>query len=459
MTPKPSGTDHSANRLLRILGLSFGIAVVIGCTIGVGILKAPGQMAAELGSIWLALVIWIAISLYALLGTSIMAEVATAIPKAGAWYTYAERAFGAGAGFTIGWINWLMLASTAATLAVAIGEFLGQLVPTTAPFQKSTALVVLGAFAVLQWAGTRSSGRAQEITSAAKALAFIALIIACFALGGGENVALREPVLADAPHGTALIAGIVAALQIVIFAFDGWYGAIYFAEEDKDPNRNLPRAMVFGTLAVIAIYLLVNFAIWWVLPLADIAAAGRSGELAAAAAARALFGAVGSDIILLVSLVAVPSVLNATMLQGTRVLYSLGRDGMSWHGFGLVNPRGTPTRALLATTAVAMGLIVGSQGLFDRLLAITSFFFAIVYLSGFVSMWTLRHRAPDMPRPYRAWGHPWSTCYVVAVSVVFLGGALYADTENSLWAMALIAVSFPAYHFLRRVRLVAPQGT
>jgi APA family basic amino acid/polyamine antiporter len=440
----------SQGSLLRILGLSFGLAVVIGSTVGVGILKAPGDMAAQLGSVPVAIAVWVAISLYALLGTSIMAEVATVVPKAGAWYAYADRAFGGASGFTIGWINWLMLVSTAATLAVAIGDFLGQLVPSMSALGTEVAVATLLGFALLHWAGTRSSGKVQEVTSVIKALAFLLLVAACFIYGGRPDSAFHQPVTPEAPSGVALVLALVAAVQIVIFAFDGWYGAIYFAEEDRDPGRNLPRAMVYGTLGIISIYFLVNLALWWTLPLTDMASASASGEIAAAAAARALFGATGSDVIFLVALIAVPSVLNATMLQSTRVLYSLGRDGYNWSGFGRVNKRGTPTLALLASTAVAIALIVGSKGLFDKLLAITTFYYALVYLSGFLAMWRLRQIAADVPRPYHAMFHPWSTIYVVAISLLFLAGVLYAYPEDSAWSIALIALAVPIHYAIKR---------
>lgn len=416
---------------------------MIGSTIGVGILKAPGQLAAALGSVPLAIALWVAISAYALFGASIIGELAALVPRAGAWYAYADRAFGGTAAFAIGWINWLMLLSTASTLAVAIGEFLGQLVPAVAPLGTALAVGSLLGFAALHWGGTRSSGRAQELTSAVKALAFLALVAACALRGGGGEVALRSPLGPGAPGGLALALGLVAAAQIVIFAFDGWYGAIYFAEEDEDPGRNLPRALLYGTLGVIAMYALVNVALWWALPLGEMAAAAGRGDIAAAAAARSLFGPIGGSAILLIALVAVPSVLNATLLQSTRVLYALGRDGYNWRGFAAVSRRGTPTRALLASTAAAIALIVGSRGLFDKLLAITTFYYAIVYASGFLAMWALRRAAPAAPRPYRAWLHPWSTAYAIAVSALFLAATLYADPVNSLWAVLLIALAVP----------------
>jgi APA family basic amino acid/polyamine antiporter len=125
---------------------------------------------------------------------------------------------------------------------------------------------------------------------------------------------------------------------------------------------------------------------------------------------------------------------------------------MNWHGFATVNARGTPTRALLASTVVAILLIVAAEGLFDWLLAVTTFLYAVVYLSGFASMWRLRATEPGMVRPYRAFGHPWSTGFVMVVSLAFLAGLLYSDTANSIWSVGLLAACVPLWWTLRRLR-------
>jgi APA family basic amino acid/polyamine antiporter len=231
----------------------------------------------------------------------------------------------------------------------------------------------------------------------------------------------------------------------VIFAFDGWYGAIYFAEEDRDPAKNMPRSMINGTWAIIAAYLLIVLAIFWVLPLDRIA----GNAVAAATAADEVFGGGGGTVILLISLIAVPSVLNATLLQMMRVLYSLARDGMFMPMARKVNSVGTPWVAMLFGNGAALGMLLLQQAAFDKLAAVTAYFMVVIYLSGFLSFWWLRHREPEAVRAYRAPGHPWSTSFVIVVSLAFLVAALYSDTENVLWALGLLALSYPVYYALR----------
>lgn len=444
-------TNTAQGSLLRILGFGFGIAVVIGSTLGLGILAAPGTVAQALGNVWWALGVWVLVSVYTLLGTVIAAELAAMLPRAGGWYVYARRAFGESAGFTFGWTNWLMLASTNATLAVAVGEFTGELWPAAENHVRLIAVLTLAGFGVLQWFGTRISSRTQEITSLIKALAFIILVAACFIIGTDAPSSFDQPTLLTAPTTfAALLAGLIASLQIVIFAFDGWYGALYFAEEDTDPGRNLPRAMISGTLLIIAIYFLVNFAIFYVLPLEQVAGA----EVAAANAAKVIFGAYGETIILIISLIAVLSVMNAVLLQTTRVLYGISRDKLVTQRLASVNTVGTPTTSLVLCTLASIGLVLLAEAILNKLVAITAYFFVVIYLSGFIAMWVLRRKEADLPRPFRAWLHPWSTLFVIIVSLLFLAGALYSDTENSVYALVLIGLGFPAYILLKRAHVL-----
>ncbi len=210
-------TNTAQGSLLRILGFGFGIAVVIGSTLGLGILAAPGTVAQALGNVWWALGVWVLVSVYTLLGTVIAAELAAMLPRAGGWYVYARRAFGESAGFTFGWTNWLMLASTNATLAVAVGEFTGELWPAAENHVRLIAVLTLAGFGVLQWFGTRISSRTQEITSLIKALAFIILVAACFIIGTDAPSSFDQPTLLTAPTTfAALLAGLIASLQILL---------------------------------------------------------------------------------------------------------------------------------------------------------------------------------------------------------------------------------------------------
>lgn len=423
--------------LLRVLGVTFGLAVIIGNTIGAGILRTPGQVAQQLPSIGLYLAVWIAGGVYALLGAFSLAELGTMLPRSGGMYVFARHALGRYAGFLVGWNDWAATCGSAAAIAVVLAEYAGALLPALAGRAVPVAMAVTVAFAALQWRGVRTAGTAQTLTSAAKALVLLALVAACFVLPVKHPIAAGAP--AAVPAGGALLAAIIVALQGVIYTYDGWTGVIYFSGEVRDPARDIPRSMIGGVLAVTAIYLLLNVAYLTVVPLSALA-----GEpLAAAAAARALLGPAGDTAIRIVLIVALLSAVNALVLMAPRVLYAMSADGLFPRAGATVNRGGTPTGALLASTAVALAFI--ATGTFNAIVAVLSFFFVANYVLAFASVFVLRRREPETPRPYRAWGYPWTTGLAIAGSLAFLAGAAASDTKNSVYAALLLAASYPAY--------------
>lgn len=448
MEPVPAvakPTTEQKGRLLRILGVSFGIAVTLGSTIGVGILRTPGSVAAQLGNFWLIMAIWTIGGAYALFATIAVTELATALPQAGGWYVYARRAFGEYAGFTVGWINWFSFCTAAAAISIAIAEYGTRLVPAFSDNIQAIAITILLLFTLLHWLGLRLGSRAQELMSFTTALGFVVLVVACFIFGGRNasesivNTGVRVP----ATLGAIFIASVLS-FQSVIFTYDGWYGAIYFAEEDKDPSRNLPRAMIGAVVLIIAIYLLVNLAFLYVLPLSRLAAS----QLAAADAAEAVFGANSGRLITVLAFISLVSVTNAGFMQTPRILYGMSRDGLFLSKGSAVNSRGTPGVALIISSVTEILLVM--SGTFEKLLAVTAFFWVVLYGSGFVSLIVLRRREPALARPFRAWGYPWSTFAVVILSIVFLVGVLISDTVNSIYALTVLVLSYPAYLVVKR---------
>jgi len=424
-------TTGSPRGLQRILGLGFGLAVIIGSTLGIGILRTPGLVAGQLGAPSAILAVWVIGGLYTLLGAVCLAELGTMLPAAGGYYVYARRAFGETVGFAVGWTDWLTYCAVLGYISIGLGEFAAALGPGSAPMTtvKSIAIAALIGFVALQWAGVRISGRFQEVATAIKFAAFLALVLGCLAFAGG---AAR----ADAPGmPVALVptfAGLIIALQSVAITYGGWQSALYFTEEDRDPRRNLPRAMVGGVVAVIVVYLLVNIALLVVLPVPAIA----HSTLPAADAAQIVLGGYGRQIITVLSLISLPPLLNAIMMIGTRILYAMARDGLLPAPAAVVNARGTPTVATLVTTAVAMVLI--ATGTFQKLVAVASFFLAANYFVSCLALIVLRRREPDAVRPFRAWGYPWSAAIVVIGATAFLVGALMADTSNAMVALVLL---------------------
>src|SRR5690349_4989478 len=225
----------SSGHLLRVLGVGFGLAVTIGGTIGMGILRTPGDIATQLPTPTLFIGIWIVGGLYALLGAVSIAELGAMIPRSGGFYVFAHRALGNYAGFIVGWSDWMSTCATLAVISMVVGEYMGVLVPAVANKQKAVALAVVLFFALLQWRCIRWGSLTQNITSLLKVLVFVAFLFFAF---------LHEPASSSkmAPamkHGFGLFAALILALQGVLYTYDGWYGICYFGGEIQDPKRDV----------------------------------------------------------------------------------------------------------------------------------------------------------------------------------------------------------------------------
>jgi APA family basic amino acid/polyamine antiporter len=428
--------------LLRVLGVGFGVAVAIGNTIGAGIFRAPGEVAASLPDTTLFLVAWLVGGLYALLGAIQIAELGAMLPRSGGQYVFSRQALGEYAGFVVGWSDWISTCGTAAAVSIVIAEFAAVLWPAAGGSIATVAAVVAVVFAVLQWRGVREGSAIQNVTSAAKAAAFAALIVAAFALGGSDAA---PPAPVATPTGAALLAAFIVALQGVIYTYDGWTGVVYFSEEVRDPGRDVPRALLLGVAAIIVIYLLVNAAFVYVMPVD--ALAGQ--DFAAGAVATAVLGARGDYLLRIVTIVSLLSAVNANHLMASRVLFAMSRDRLFWSRGAVVNPGGTPTTALLLSTIVAVLFIVFGRT-FQQVITVLAFFFIANYTLSFTSLFVLRRREPQRERPYRAWGYPWTTALALLGSIAFLAGAIAGDTRNSVYALILLAASYPAYLIVRR---------
>jgi APA family basic amino acid/polyamine antiporter len=429
--------------LLRVLGVGFGLAVIIGNTIGAGIFRAPGQIAEQLPHPWLFLSIWVLGGVYALLGAISIAELGTMIPRSGGQYVFSRYALGEYAGFIVGWSDWISSCGSTAAVSLVVGTFSGALfsqLDGKGPLVAATVAIV---FAVLQWHGIVWGSTIQNVTSLLKALAFFVLIAAAFALGGNGALTSSQTYSTSATTMTA----VVVSLQSVIYTYDGWAGVIYFSEEVEHPGRDIPRALLGGVLTIMAIYLLVNVALLYVLPISGIA--GK--EFAAGEAATAIFGHHGDTVFRVLTIVSMLSGINALHLMATRVIFAMSRDGLFTEKAAVVNVGGTPTVSLFLSALVALLFIVFGQT-FDTVITVLAFFFVANYILSFISLFVLRRREPDKPRPYRAWGYPFTPGLALIGSILFLAGAVYADRQNSLYALLLLAASYPVFRLLKLLK-------
>lgn len=439
-------TRRSRGHLLQVLGVGFGLAVIIGNTIGAGILRSPGVVAGQLPNVWLFLGVWLVGGLYALLGAMSLAELGTMLPRSGGQYVFARYTLGEYAGFIVGWSDWLSTCGSTAAVSIVAGGFLGALIPTlSGPHAVSaTAMTIAITFALLQWRGISWGSTAQHVTSILKTCAFLVLIIAAFFLGHGD--ALTNTDTTPIASGIPLVVAFVLSLQAVIYTYDGWSGVIYFSEEVSNPGRDIPRAMIGGVVSVITIYLLVNLAVLFVLPISAFAGT----DFAVGKVAQTIFGAHGDAVFRLLTIVSMLSTINANHLMATRVLFAMGCDGLVTRQASMVNAGGTPTIALFLSAAVAVLFIILGQT-FEKVVTVLAFFFVANYALSFISVFVLRWREPEKDRPYRAWGYPWTTGIALIVSVLFLAGAIAGDSKNSIYALLLLAVSYPVFRLSKSI--------
>jgi APA family basic amino acid/polyamine antiporter len=426
-------------KLLTVLGVTFGLAVTVGNMIGAGIVRTPGDIAAQLPTFWPFLAVWIVGGLYALLGANALAELGTLVPESGGQYVFVRRALGDYAGLVVGWNDWISTCGTTAAVSIVIGEYMLVLFPHLRGIEP-IALAVIAILTIVQWLGVRWGGGTQNATSLLKAIAFLFLIGACFYLG------VRHPAAAtiEAEHEGSMALAFILALQAVIYSYDGWTAVIYFSEEVKDPGRNIPRSMFGGVLAVMAIYLLLNVAFLRVVPLGSLA----GQKMAAGVVAQHLFGGYGDTILRVIMIVSLISAANSNVLMAPRVLFAMSRDRLFWKGAAEVNKGGTPDIALLISSFLAAVFVI--SGKFEQVIAILSFFFVANYALSFVSLFAMRRSAPDAPRPFRAIGHPFTTILALLASIAFLGGAVYGDRRNSLIALGVLVLTIPLYRFVKR---------
>jgi len=435
----------SRGRLLQVLGMWFGIAAAVGNAIAAGIVRTPGEIAKGLPNAWLFLGVWIVGGLYALFGASSMAELGAAIPRSGGQYNFSRRALGDYAGFIVGWSDWLSTCGTAA-VAIVIAEYSGHLFPVLAGHVKLIAAAIVLGFGILQWRGVRWGSGAQLVTAALKTAALMILVVACIILGAHARAAApaATAALPPMPAGWPLAVAIVLGLQAVVFTIDGWDGVIYFGAEVRNPGRDIPRAIFGSVFSVMGIYLLLNLVALYILPMNEIA----GNDFVLGTVADRVFGRFGDPTIRSIMIISMLSCVNSNLLFSSRTLHAMSCDGLFFRRVTNVNAGGTPALSLLLSTIVSVFFVLGS---FKRVIAMLSFFFVANYTLTYISLFVLRRKEPQMARPYRAWGYPWTTAIALLASAMFLVGSIATDHDNAPLALGMLVLSYPVFRVLKWV--------
>ncbi len=446
MTTKPLShlnLPRTTGRLLKVLGVWFGISAAVGNAIAAGIVRTPGDIAKSLPNGWLFIGVWVAGGLYALFGASSMAELGAAIPRSGGQYNFSRRALGDYAGFIVGWSDWLSTCGTAA-VAIVIAEYSGHLFPVLAGHIKLISAAIVIGFGILQWRGVRWGSSAQLVTAAMKTAALMILVVACLILGAHARAGAPAgtAALPSLPAGWPLAVAIVLGLQAVVYTVDGWDGVIYFGEEVREPGRDIPRAIFGSVFMVMGIYLLLNLVALYVLPMNEIA----GNDFVLGTMTDRVFGRFGDPIIRSIMIISMLSNINSNLLFSSRTLHAMSCDGLFFRRVTNVNAGGTPALSLLLSTIVSVFFVLGS---FERVIAMLSFFFVANYTLTYISLFVLRRREPQMGRPYRAWGYPWTTGIALGASILFLFASIATDRQNAPLALGMLVLSYPVFRALK----------
>jgi APA family basic amino acid/polyamine antiporter len=425
--------------LLRVLGLLFGLAVVVGSVIGSGIMRAPGVVALGITNPTLILLAWAVGGAVAMLMAMPLVEAGSSIPHAGGAYPIVLRAFGPVAGFLTGWVAWLQNAAAAGFMSAVFAEYVHRL-----GLARGVPAGVLGcglilAVAVINWAGTRISGASQTIASALKGAAFLVLVVVLFASPRSAAATPHHPLAAITSVGA-----LVMAIRVIYQTYAGWEAAIYFSEEVHRPDRNVARATLWGIGGVSVIYLLINAAVLHVLSPAAIA----GSPLAVGDAAKVSLGAAGDTVITALGIFSLAAIVNLQIMSASRVTYRMARDGALPPALAAVSPGGAP--GVSVALMVGVSLLFAATGTYESLVRIYAPWSIGAILMICLSAIRLRLTEPDLPRPWRMPLFPWLAIVAVVVQAGLIGLLVWDDPANGA-ASAVVAIApLPIYLLLAK---------
>ena len=434
--------------LRRTLGTLDLTLLTVGLVIGSGIFIVPAVvLRSSGGSMTLALSIWVVGGLLSLLGALTYGEMGAMDGGSGGLYSYLRDAFGPFPAFLYGWTLLLVLATgSVATLAAAAANYFGEFVTLGPLAKKLFSVGVIAVLGVINVLGTRKSANLQNVATGIKVTAIIVMSGLLIALGGGGAAADATP-SATAP---SFMAGAGVAVIAVLWAYEGWQYTTFAAGEALDPQRSFPRALITGTIILIALYVLANIAYVAALGGARVAASER----VAAEAVTTVVGPAAGRLVAAAIMISMFSAALSVVITAPRVYYTMARDGLFFSKLAEVHPRyGTPAFAIIVSTLWAM--LLAYTGTFQQLLTYVIFVGWMFYGVGAMAVIALRRKRPDAPRPFRVPGYPWTPIVFALSAAVIVFNTVITRPRDVAFGLLIVALGAPAYLVWRRRRSTA----
>jgi APA family basic amino acid/polyamine antiporter len=444
-------------QLARDLGVGAATAIVVGTIIGSGIFLVPAEMTQAVGSAKLVYLAWIVGGLLSFAGALTYAELGAMKPQSGGEYVYVRDAYGPLWGFLYGW-TWFLIAKPAsiATITTGIVRILGTFpafsffsteflhAPIALNYGQLAAILAAILISVLNYLGVKKAGEFQLIFTILKVAIILGIIAICFSASQGtwHNFA------GDFVGAKGGIAGFFAALVAALWAYDGWNDLNMVAEEVRQPERNIPIALIAGVAIVGALYILVNAAVQYVLPVDTIAISQRPASDAIAV----VLGPLGASIVSAGMALSMFVTLNGTIMSGARVPFAVARDGYFFRALADVHPRfHTPSGAIVVQCVLAILLLLGG-GNFRQFFSLAIFAEWLFYMISSSTVFVFRKRDPNARRPYHVWGYPVVPALFVAASAVLLYYTFTDNLRNSSLGLLVIAAGIPVFYYFSRKR-------
>ena len=440
---EPATLATRAERLPRRLGLMSATAILVGTTIGSGIFRVPATIAGQVGTVGSIALLWIVGAIVAVFGALTLAELAALYPRSGGIYVFLREAYGPLPAFLFGWTELLVIRPSAlGALAILFAEYTGHFFPQLGTIGQRVLAAL--AIAVLAATNVRSidwGAVVANVTTVAKAGALIGVALLVFIFGDMSTGALAQPI----SWSPTTWGGFGVALISVMWAYDGWADLTFVSGEVRDPERTLPRALLGGVAIIVLIYLVVNLAYLWVLPVDQMVGA----RLVAADAASKIFGAAGAGVISALVMLSAFGALNGSTLTGPRILYAMADDRLFFKPIAHVHPKfRTPDAAIILCSVLGIAY-VSIRG-FERLA--NDFILGIwpFYALAVGAVFILRRKHPDVERPYRTLGYPLVPLVFLLASVLMLANSLIRDPKPTLIDFGIILIGIPVYYWWRK---------